>query len=367
MNIFDDDVVKYVNNFRGEYIYTMFAININGDKYIFASSACKDDNHICPECLKKVVYCVYTKRQGKDDIKLLEPLPYFRHDKNIDNCKNYGYSNEKKIKEDDFDKIKETLEQIHNSAIKMICIYLENKKVITVNKICNFTERNNNCSFEKSTLIKLEDSDIIKTEYYFTWNNNYRADIAILDKNNILKCIIEVCHTHKTEEFKRPDNIFWCDLRASDILFCNKHKLLYEVNCLRNHQCDNCVIEIKRLQIIDNEKKEAIRIKREQQCLLAIKEKEEREAMIIEKENKKILVSKYLIDKNISCYCCTSQITKFNYKWIYIIYNDENYKSDIVICYDCYMNKFKVKGLSFKNTYPEIYNKELKKIKNIRK
>jgi hypothetical protein len=61
--------------------------------------------------------------------------------------------------------------------------------------------------------------------------------------------------------------------------------LLYEVNCLRNHQCDNCVIEIKRLQIIDNEKKEAIRIKREQQCLLAIKEKEEREAMIIEKEN----------------------------------------------------------------------------------
>lgn len=130
----DDTILKYVNNFRGGYIYLLFAINTNNDKYIYASSATSDLNLIYPECYKKSNWCVYKNYQDEDK----EPLPYFGHNLNINNCINYGSTKKKKLKKNDIFEIESTLKDIHNIAIKMIKNYLLDKKILTINKLCNF-------------------------------------------------------------------------------------------------------------------------------------------------------------------------------------------------------------------------------------
>jgi hypothetical protein len=120
--------------------------------------------------------CILTEREG-------EPLKYFRH-KHKTSCQNYDISRKKLLPTDEKG-IKETLEEIHNRTIDLIYNYLLSKKIITIQNICNFNY---------SICDTFRSNDIIEKEYSFNWNgNNYRADLAILDINNDIKHIIEIC------------------------------------------------------------------------------------------------------------------------------------------------------------------------------
>ena len=95
--------------------------------------------------------------------------------------------------------------------------------------------------------------DIIKKDYSFVYENKQRyADLAIVNKNNEIKYIIEICDTHVTHEFKRPKNIEWFELKAKDIVDDHKKKKYqFEFRCIRKIECNNC------LEIIYEKQKEA--------------------------------------------------------------------------------------------------------------
>ena len=343
------NILDNINNYRENFLFFKVARNIDNNLYILADSSDKKFNTECPECKKEVITCILTERED-------DPLKYFRHKHKTD-CQNYNIT-KKKLLPTDEKGIKETLEEIHNRTIDLIYNYLLSKKIITIQNICDFNY--SICDTFRSNDITLSKGDIIEKEYSFNWNgNNYRADLAILDKNNAIKHIIEICHTHRTEEEKRPDDIQWCEIRSFEILYKTRNNKPYVFNNLRKKYCETCISENLRKQQADNEIiMELIRnqIIEEQQNAAYEKEVAEK------KEKIKTATTKYLIDKNINCLCCDSQITTFDYKCVYIPYNDKSYKSDITICVDCYLNKFLCKRSTFKHTYSAIYKKELKKI-----
>ena len=342
-------IIDDINDYRANLLFFKVAKNTDNNLYILAENADKKFNTECPECKTKVIMCILTEREG-------EPLKYFRH-KHKTSCQNYDISRKKLLPTDEKG-IKETLEEIHNRTIDLIYNYLLSKKIITIQNICNFNY--SICDTFRSNDITLSKGDIIEKEYSFNWNgNNYKADLAILDKNNDIKHIIEICHTHSTEEVEKPDNIQWCEIRSFEILHKTRNNKPYVFNNLRKKYCETCISENLRKQQADNERiMELIRAKEAQEAYDK-KEKEEKAEKVAKIKEK---VFQYLIDKNIKCFCCDSQITTFDYKCVYISYNDKSYKSDITICLHCYLNNFLCKRLTFKNTYPAIYKKELKKI-----
>lgn len=105
-------------------------------------------------------------------------------------------------------------------------------------------------------------TSIVALEHSFIHNNKKkRADIAIITLA-IIKCIIEICHTHKTTEESRPEP--WCDLYATDVLQSIKDNTSQNItfNCIRKTNCVECQslyeAHIVARQKIDDERRRVI-------------------------------------------------------------------------------------------------------------
>lgn len=147
------------------------AINKITNEYVLPKMANKKDVYICPECNKDLILV-----QGKIKVH------HFRHKVDTNPCRHYNHPSET---------------QIHKDAKMLLKTLLEDK----TNNI-TFIRECMQCKAPKELdLPNVKEYSNIILEYRFTLNGELKiADVAHVDNENgeHLKCIYEICHTHKT-------------------------------------------------------------------------------------------------------------------------------------------------------------------------
>jgi len=225
------------------------AMNKSTRKYTFASNAMKKEQYICIECNNDLIL-------KKGDIR----LPYFSHFANATcSFKNLGDKNGES--------------QIHETAKLILKYILENKITLFIQRNCDCEDCNLKIQYE---IPPVDNNSVIKFEHTFEWNgHNKRADVAyitnytnneltifdtvntefnILVDNNIMLCIFEIFHTHRTAEEDRPNNINWFELNAEYVIsvFNNfmenkssQTKNEIYLQCSRKEICENCFLSTR--------------------------------------------------------------------------------------------------------------------------
>jgi hypothetical protein len=218
----------------------MGAINTETGNHVYPAVALKGQNYKCPECEKPVIF-----RNGKIKAK------HFAHKANS-NCSFYDHPNES---------------QLHREAKRQMCTHLNNKRSLIIQRKCLTCPRMK--EYELSNFYT--ESCCAKEEHNFDYNNSkYSADVALLDNNKIL-LIIEILHTHQTEESRRPEP--WVEVKAIDVINqINSTGSIPNLNCMRNPiLCESCgkkQIEQEQKRI-EEEKKQKEEIERQHQIWLA--------------------------------------------------------------------------------------------------
>lgn len=187
------------------------AINKNNDKYVLPEQAIKIEQYYCPSCKKDLILC-------KGNIK----IAHFRHKiDNINPCEFYTSPNESQIHKDAKYKLREILKN-HNLIIHNKCF---------------------NCGFMKQYFINKNDIITINLEYRFYFNNKLKiADLTCLNNNSDINYIFEIYHSHKTNEFERPEP--WFEFDASCVIqtFNNTYNKIenIDIQCIRAYKCQKC-------------------------------------------------------------------------------------------------------------------------------
>jgi len=245
------------------YHFYMGAINKLTNNYEYPKIANKKNKYICPSCEQDVIF-----KKGK--IK----QPHFAHYKSGNPCYNY-------------DKPSET--QIHKDAKLLMKSLLDNKKNITINRICNYCEQRNCMGSEEKCYNIYDDYNedtkaVIEYKFYYN-NSNRSADIALIE-NDKIKYIFEICYKNKTKEENRPEP--WVEINAEYLINkINSGEIIDEegnitIVCIRNYKCCECVnhekiiqdaIENKRLE---NERNIFLRNEEENKWRESLKQMEKR-------------------------------------------------------------------------------------------
>lgn len=194
------------------HVLSLGAINKLTGEYVYPKIANKKDEYICPECNKDLILC-----QG--NIK----AHHFRHKvDSINPCHHYSNPTES---------------QIHKDAKMLMKTLLENKTHIQLIRECVSCKRSAEINIPEIT----EDS-IIMLEHRFNYDDELRiADVAHT-LNGEIKCIYEICHTHKTCSENRPEP--WFEIDANSLLtLVNTNNEQLIINCVRCKKCEKCLID----------------------------------------------------------------------------------------------------------------------------
>lgn len=174
--------------------------------FVYPKIAKKKTEYICLECKDDLILC-----QGKIRVH------HFRHKGNC-LCQLYGTPTET---------------QIHKDAKLVLKTLLDNKAPMQlITECCS-------CHKQKEFAIpeKTETSEVI-LEYKFEYNGTKIADVAFVDKANIV-CIFEICHTHKTDRDNRPEP--WFEIDAKSLIKAANNDGTIQINCIRGEKCEDCV------------------------------------------------------------------------------------------------------------------------------
>lgn len=171
--------------------------------------ASKKNKYMCPHCFNDIVLCI------GDIVE-----PYFRHHRDSV-CSSSNGMNKGETRE-------------HSTAKYMFKNMFDSGVIIEILKKCEC------CSYVEHFEIKKKKKYECIIETY-KLGGGLHPDLAIV-KNDKLKYIIEIFHTHKTES--RPG--LWFDISANDILNGNK---LY---CHRPFKCNECYFKSQQKQIMND-------------------------------------------------------------------------------------------------------------------
>lgn len=178
--------------------------SINGE-YVPAYRATKEGKYICIECKEDLIF-----KKG-DKMK-----PHFAHfpstNSNGKRCDYYDHPGES---------------QIHKEGKRVLAQYLDKNRMF---KVKYKTECKKGHEIEKiQDIIINRDWKIIEEH---PLPNKYRADIAIVDNNNVIRFVIEVYYKHKTESERDEP---WFEIDTEDIL----EKEIGVIECRRKriHEC----------------------------------------------------------------------------------------------------------------------------------
>jgi hypothetical protein len=264
-------------------VFPMGALDDNGN-HVIPIDAIKKHHYKCPKCIGDVIF-----KHGEIKIAHFAHKPTYA-------CSYYNNPSNG---------------DIHNETILQLKYAIGSK-----NRPINITDTCYTCNTTNITNIS-NMNGIIKTEYAFTYNkHNYRADIAIIDKNDI-KYMIEVKYTHKTEECRRYGD--WCEIDAQDTLLQLNSTNIDNINlkCLRQKTCNQCLMGKEDVRRIQQHEKE--RQQREKERQQERKEWEQRRKQQEEKrrlfEEKKMLLNKiktYTSIFNQSNVLCIHTIIKYD-------------------------------------------------------
>ena len=188
------------------------AIRESNGEYVLPKNASKDDSYKCPSCRKDVVFC-------KGDFR----IPYFRH-KHVptdkDPCTSYTDRPSESVK--------------HKEAKQKVKYILNNYETTIY--------RNYSCHSKTNRLIDLEKKQYkVELEYQFDYKDHKRyADVAVIDDEDRIIALFEVCHTSKTSNEVRPEP--WFEFKVDDILKINFDIDRTDVKllCSRSIQCKKC-------------------------------------------------------------------------------------------------------------------------------
>jgi hypothetical protein len=295
----------------------MGAINKKTNTYEYPFIAEKKNNYKCPDCNRDVIF-----KKGK--IK----RPHFSHYKSENPCKYYDRPNES---------------QIHKDAKLKFKKILDNKNEIIFRRRCL------ECMFDPITIFEFK---IFNADYNncfsceekrFTYNNSKKsADVALVNNNNEIKYIFEICHTNKTKEENRPEP--WFEIKAESLLNSNDD---YNFECIRNYKCEMCLLYNK----YQEKTKKIQDIKRRKEHELFLK-KREAEKIKQEKEYNEFLKKRE-----------AERLKKeFEEKRLQKIYDDAFSKD--IICKSCKINYCKCRTSAFiKNKFNQIECTNCKKLK----
>jgi len=211
-----------------DYHFHFGAVDSSGN-YVPASLAKKDTHYSCPDCKEPVTHTkAHTRSHTVNGVKTrISVRAFFSH---LPNSKCSLYSNPGES-------------HFHKEAKRQISYYID-KRLITFTRRCTICTKDD-------TIYTTTLTHTAKEEHVY--DRPARADVALFEGLD-MKLIVEIYHTHKTEEWKRPDP--WVELGAKDVL----RKLATEgdvkLSCMRKckHECLACKLE--------KESAEAARIKR---------------------------------------------------------------------------------------------------------
>ena len=234
---------------------SMGAVDTETGNHIYPAVGQKGRNYKCPECEKPVIF-----KHGTIKAK------HFAHKANS-NCTFYENPGE-------------TI--IHREAKKQIAALLNNRGDLTFERKCLTCPQMK--EYKLSELYT--ETSQGKEEHRFDYNNSKcSADVALVDNDNIL-LIVEILHTHKTDEEKRPEP--WVEVNAKDVINqINETGSITHINCMRQRTiCESCVKKAleREQKALEREQKEK-EIKEEYQKIQR-KIQKEREADDLEKINK---------------------------------------------------------------------------------
>jgi|LauGreDrversion4_1035100.scaffolds.fasta_scaffold04158_5 hypothetical protein len=185
------------------------AINKKTDVYESPVVATKENEYYCPDCKKPVML-----RKGA----ILKP--HFSHYKSTDPCNHYNHPGES---------------QIHRHAKEVFKHAYEAGLSILFNRLCP------SCNKTVANPLPPQTAADVRLEHKFYYNGPKQADIAIIKEEGPL-FIVEICHTHKTEEGNRPEP--WIEVNAAECI-----RLLdtadvsgsVVLDCLRTKACTDCM------------------------------------------------------------------------------------------------------------------------------
>jgi hypothetical protein len=195
------------------------AINQN-EEYILPTFANKKQTYCCPECKTSVIF-----KHGDKNI------PHFAH-KNKNNCTHYDSPNET---------------QIHKGAKEFLAQLIRTKHTININRHC----KNKKCkqNILDSQFEYLDDAlpiiecpidycSICNTHDCNHKNKRKKCDIAYVDSEQNVHSIIEIIHSHSTDENTRPEP--WFEFKAQDIANIKTNENI-TLKCNRKILCQQCI------------------------------------------------------------------------------------------------------------------------------
>lgn len=202
------------------HILSLGAIKKLTGEYVYPKIANKQDEYICPECNKTLIFCNGEIR-GR----------YFRH--KVDNSCTY-YNNP-------------TETQIHKDAKSLLKSLIENKITITFIRNCYCCKQK-----EEFEIPEITETSSILLEYRFEYNGLKIADVVYID-NKERVCIFEIYHTHKTFSEDRPEP--WFEIDAEELIKSANNTLkAMQIPCIRNEKCETCVEKRKNKERIARKK-----------------------------------------------------------------------------------------------------------------
>jgi hypothetical protein len=288
----------------------MGAINKVSNERENPKFADKKNNYKCPSCERDVIF-------KKGQIK----IPHFAHKASEIKCAFY-------------DKPSET--EIHKEAKILMKSLLDNKKELHFSRKCS------DCNKHKIIDINYDNNDKAIIEYKFKYNDSNRsADVALINTNNDIKFIFEICHKNPTKECNRPEP--WVEINATELIKKINEDNDYNIECIREYRCEECVeknniekeiLKAKELNLQKQKEIELQQFKEFEYKLQIIKQK-----LKLEEEN----IHKLKLDKNNEIFELELNIKK-----------ETNEIDEIVKKY--YDNIFELKDKSFE------LNKEIIKI-----
>ena len=227
--------------------FFMGAIDIATNQHVYPKMAEKGKNYKCPDCDHPCIFRKGTKKAH-----------HFAH-KAKSNCSFYDKPSEG---------------QIHKEAKRQMCVLLNQKKSIQFIRYC---ERSYGDKIPHDAIIRkiqkyYSETCVAKEEFSFPYNNStYKADIALIDDNQI-KFIVEIRDTHRTEEERRFEP--WVEIDAEDLLDninnpnsefgdINDSDGVLKVTCVRSRLCDLCKVAVEYEEEQKKLKEEAKRRKEE--------------------------------------------------------------------------------------------------------
>jgi ribosomal protein S27AE len=206
------------------------SIDANTGEYVIVGLGVKGNKYKCPKCGKGVILA-----DGGINAR------HYKHKKDT-NCSFFN-AGETDLHYDGKYKMKHLL--LHNT--------------VEIHHKCNI------CNEIEGFEIPKNDTNKVVIEYAFKHNGDQKyADVALLNKDDILIAIFEIVNTHKTNEGTRPNP--WFELSATELCKIDITNNECIITCLRYYTCDDC-IEIRRINELKRIERERLdelkRIERE--------------------------------------------------------------------------------------------------------